>query len=114
MNRFKLMMMTMNRPRLLLVTAFAVAATVFVSGISVTYAGQGSDDAQLAARKAARNRPVPAALQERYAAKRAADADHARAVRAEVVKRRKAAIDYTRKVLQGQENAPAPNTGGAQ
>ena len=108
MNRFKLMMMAMNRPRLLLIAAFAVAVTVFVSDIGVTYAEQGPDDAKLATGKAERNRQVPAALKGHYAKKDADAAAHARAVRAEVVKQRKAQIDYTRKVLEGQGN-----TGGA-
>ena len=113
MNRLMLLMMTAIKPRFLLLTAFAVAVTVLVSGINVTYAEQGSHDAQLEARKAARDRQLPSALQERYAAKRAADAKKARDNRAVIVNRRKAQIDYTRKVLEGQGNAPAPDTGGA-
>jgi hypothetical protein len=113
MNRFKLMMMSMNRPRLLLLSAFAVAVTVFVSDISVTYAEQGSHDVQPAARQEHRNRPVPAALKDKLDAKRAADAERARANRAVLINRRKAQLDFTRKVLEGQENAPAPDRGGA-
>lgn len=113
MNRFKLMMMSMNRPRLLLLTALAAAVTVFVSGISVSYAEQGSDDAQMAARKAALQRQIPAALKDKIAAKRAADAERARENRGALINQRKAQKDYVRKVLEGQGKTPAPETGGA-
>lgn len=114
MNRFKIMMATARGSSLLLFTALAVAVTVFGSGISASYADPASGDAQLAARKAALQRQVPAELKEKYAAKRAADADHARAVRNAAILQRKKQLDYTRKVLEGQGKTPAPDTGGAQ
>ena len=112
MKRFRLLMMTASRSRRLLITAFAVAATLIAAGISITYA-QGSKDIDLAARQAARQRQVPAALKDKIAAKRAADAEHARAVRNAAIMQRKKELDYNRRVLQGQGQAPAPDTGGA-
>ena len=113
MDRFKVMMMTGKRSRLLLSTAFAVAVTVFVSGIGVSYADPVSHDAMLQQRSEVLHRQVPAALKEKIAAKRAADAEHARAVRAEAVKQRKAQLEYSRNVLERQRNAPSPDMGGA-
>ena len=114
MNRFRIMMATASRSSLLLFTALAVAVIVFVSGIGASYADPAPGNAQLAARQAARTRQIPAALKEKYAAKQAADADHARAVRNTAIIQRKKQQDYTRKVLEGQGKAPAPDTGGAQ
>jgi hypothetical protein len=100
MNRFKLLMLTANRSRLLLLTAFAVAVTVFVSGLSVTYA---ADPATAHAKRAE--------LMDKIAKKRADDGARARSKRADLLKQRKDAKDYMRKVLEGQANGP--NSGGA-
>jgi len=106
MNRFKIMIMSMNRFRLLLITMCAVAVTVFSSGIGVSYAEENSTAANPTAEKAA-------------AEKRKADAaTRALAKRAEMLKQRKDAKEYIKKVVEGQQpgevTSPADaGTGGA-
>ena len=98
----------MNRFMLLMVTTFLVAVMVLSSGISVTYAQQDP----MPAKPAVENDPV--------AAQRKADAAaRALAKRAEMLKQRKAAREFIKKVVEGQQPgaaAPAPDnagTGGA-
>jgi hypothetical protein len=99
MNRFKMLIMTKNRFRLLLLTALFVAVTAFTAGISITYAQQDADAPKLTD-------------EENAAAKAKKDADAARAIakRAELLKQRQAAKDYIKKVVEGQQ--PAPDDAG--
>ena len=104
MNRFKLMIMTMNRFRLLLFTTLLVAAIALPCGTSATYAQQ-----EPAAAK-------PAAEKDAAAAKRKADAAvRARAKRDETIQRTKAAREYIKKVVEQQQSgtavAPPDNAG---
>jgi len=95
MNRFKQMMMSMNRFRLLLFTTFVAAVTVLISGIGVTYADQA---------------PAPAketAAQQTATQKAAADAVKARAMRNAAIKRRQASKKYIQGVIEGQQPGPA-------
>ena len=99
----------MNRFKLLLFTTFIVAVTAFSSGIGVSYAQQDP-----AAAKPTAEQDAAAATLKAKAATRAIEK------RAEMLKQRKAAKEYIKKVVEGQqpgaEVAPPDNTGkeGAQ
>ena len=104
MNRFKLLIMTMNRFRLLLITTLVVAVTALSTGINVTYAQQDPSAQKLTDEQKATE------------AKRKADAaTRALAKKAEIQKQRKAAREYVRKVVEGQQPGaatPAPDNAG--
>lgn len=104
MNRFKLLMMTTNRFRLLLLMALVIAVTAFSPGISATYAQQ-----EPAATK-------PTAEQKAAAAERKAEAAvRARAKRDEAIKKRRDLKEYVKKVVEGQQSgaaATAPDKAG--
>ena len=95
----------MIRFRLLLFTAFVVLVTAFSSGIGVSYAEQQYSAVA-----------KPTAEEKAAAAKRAEDAAaRALAKRAEMLKQRKAAKEYIKKVVEGQQpgaEAPAPDNAG--
>jgi hypothetical protein len=102
MNRFKLMTMTMNRFRLLLCTSLVVAVTALSSGIGVTYAQQDPAAA------------TPPAAQDPAAVKQKADAAvRARAQRDAAINKRRAAKEYIKKVVEGQQAVAPDNSGGA-
>ena len=99
----------MNRFKLLILTSFVIAVTALSPGISITYAEQGPTAA------------IKTDIKDPAAAKLKADAAaRALAKRADMLKQRKEARDYIRKVVEGQQAvraAPVPDnagTGGAQ
>lgn len=100
MNRVKLMMMTMNRFKLLLCTAIVAAVTVLVSGIGVSYADPVAPAAKAAESAAAQ-------------APRAAAAVRARAKRAELLKKKEASRKYIQNVVEGQQNQPVTGADNA-
>jgi hypothetical protein len=96
--------MIMNRFRLLIIITLVMAVTAFSTGIGISYAEQPSNSAKPTDEEAA------------AATKRKEDsAVKALTKRAEMLKQRKAAKEYIKKVVEGQQPLPdaaAPNNAG--
>jgi hypothetical protein len=95
--------MIMNRFRLLIIITLVMAVTAFSTGIGISYAEQPSNSAKPTDEEAA-------------ATKRKEDsAVKALTKRAEMLKQRKAAKEYIKKVVEGQQppaDTAAPNNAG--